>query len=131
MPQLASHLLDDPLREPNRDHGHQDADVRFPWMHRISGCDRDGWKQSESTCNHPMVENAHKATRTCAFLPLEAGLYWTLANNLGAGLSIVLGWVTRIVMEFVASDAALLPQFTALIASALGMLAGSLVAIRK
>ena len=72
-----------------------------------------------------MVENAYKVTLACAFVPLVAGLYWKRANNLGAGLSIVLGLVAWIAMEFVAPDAALPPQFAGLIASAAGMLAGA------
>ena len=83
------------------------------------------WSLHTETSIHQMVENAYKVTLACAFVPLVAGLYWKRANNLGAGLSIVLGLVAWIAMEFVAPDAALPPQFAGLIASAAGMLAGA------
>jgi Na+/proline symporter len=57
-------------------------------------------------------------------VPLVAGLYWKRANNLGAGLAIVLGLVVWIAMEFIAPEAALPPQCAGLIASAAGMLLG-------
>ncbi|MCD6705645.1 MAG: sodium:solute symporter family protein [Thiobacillus sp.] len=84
------------------------------------------WSLQTETSIHQMVENAYKVTLACAFVPLVAGLYWKRANNLGAGLSIVLGLVVWIAMEFVAPDAALPPQFAGLIASALGMGTGGL-----
>ena len=58
-------------------------------------------------------------------MPLVAGIYWKRATNTGAGLSIILGFTTWIAMEFIAPDAALPPQFAGLIASAIGMIAGS------
>lgn len=84
------------------------------------------WSLQTETSIHQMVANAYKVTLACAFVPLVAGLYWKRANNLGAGLSIVLGFGCWIAMEFIAPDAALPPQFAGLIASALGMIAGSL-----
>jgi Na+/proline symporter len=86
------------------------------------------WSLQSETSIHQMVANAYKVTLACAFVPLVAGLYWKRANNLGAGLSIVLGFGCWIAMEFRAPDAALPPQFAGLIASALGMAAGSLLA---
>jgi SSS family solute:Na+ symporter len=65
-----------------------------------------------------------------AFVPLVAGLHWKRANNLGAGLSIVPGFGCWIAMEFIAPDAALPPQFTGLIVSTLGMVAGSVLAAK-
>jgi len=88
------------------------------------------WSQQSETSIHQMVANAYKVTLACAFIPLLAGLYWTRASNTGAGLSIVLGFTTWVAMEFIAPEAALPPQFAGLIASALGMLAGSLMAPR-
>lgn len=73
-----------------------------------------------------MVANAYKVTMACAFVPLFAGIYWKRATNTGAGLSIILGFGVWIAMEFIAPDAALPPQFAGLIASAIGMVAGSL-----
>ena len=86
------------------------------------------WSLQTETSIHQMVENAYKVTLACAFVPLVAGLYWKRANNLGAGLSIILGLATWIAMEFIAPEAAFPPQFAGLIASALGMAAGSVPA---
>ncbi|MHB0982701.1 MAG: high affinity choline transporter 1 [Thiobacillus sp.] len=83
------------------------------------------WSLQTETSIHQMVANAYKVTLACAFVPLVAGLYWKRATNLGAGLSIVLGFGCWIAMEFIAPDAALPPQFAGLIASALGMVVGS------
>lgn len=88
------------------------------------------WSLQTETSIHQMVENAYKVTLACAFVPLVAGLYWKRATNLGAGLSIVLGFGVWIAMEFITPDAALPPQFAGFIASALGMAAGSLMAPR-
>ncbi|MDP1863644.1 MAG: sodium:solute symporter family protein [Thiobacillus sp.] len=85
------------------------------------------WSLQSETSIHQMVANAYKVTLACAFVPLVAGLYWKRANNLGAGLSIGLGLITWIAMEVIAPDAALPPQFSGLIASAAGMLSGSLL----
>jgi SSS family solute:Na+ symporter len=85
------------------------------------------WSLQTETSIHQMVANAYKVTLACAFVPLVAGLYWKRATNLGAGLSIVLGFGCWIAMEFIAPDAALPPQFAGLIASLTGMVAGSLL----
>lgn len=85
------------------------------------------WSLQSETSIHTMVANAYKITLACAFVPLVAGLYWKRANNAGAGLSIVLGLTTWIAMEFIAPEAALPPQFVGLLASAAGMIAGSLM----
>ncbi len=84
------------------------------------------WALEAETSIHQMVENAYKITLACAFVPLVAGLYWHRATNTGAGLSIVLGLGVWIAMEFIAPEAALPPQFAGFIASAIGMIAGSL-----
>jgi Na+/proline symporter len=84
------------------------------------------WSLESATSIHQMVENAYKVTLATAFVPLFAGIYWKRANSFGAGLSIVLGFSAWIAMEFVAPEAALPPQFVGLIASLIGMLAGSL-----
>lgn len=85
------------------------------------------WALEAETSIHQMVENAYKITLACAFVPLVAGLYWRRATNTGAGLSIVLGLAVWIAMEFVAPEAALPPQFAGFLASAIGMVAGSLL----
>ena len=84
------------------------------------------WSLESETSIHEMVANAYKVTLACAFVPLVAGLYWKRASNAGAGLSIVLGLVVWIAAEVIAPEAALPPQFAGLIASAFGMIAGSL-----
>jgi len=88
------------------------------------------WSLQTETSIHQMVTNAYKVTLACAFVPLVAGLYWKRATNLGAGLSIVLGFGCWIAMEFIAPDAALPPQFAGLIASTSGMVAGSVLAAK-
>ena len=88
------------------------------------------WSLQTETSIHQMVENAYKVTLACAFVPLIAGLYWKRANNLGAGLSIVLGLIAWITMERLAPDAALPPQFAGLAASLVGMVVGTLTTRR-
>ncbi|HEY5646898.1 MAG TPA: sodium:solute symporter, partial [Pseudomonadales bacterium] len=85
------------------------------------------WSLEASTSIHQMVENAYKVTLATAFVPLFAGLFWSRANNTGAGASIVLGLVVWLGMEFVAPEAALPPQFAGFIASIVGMVGGSLL----
>jgi Na+/proline symporter len=85
--------------------------------------------ESEATI-HQMVENAYKVTLATAFVPLVAGLFWRRANNLGASLSILLGLAVWLGMEFVDPEGALPPQFAGFLASATGMIAGSLLGPR-
>ena len=85
------------------------------------------WSHESETTIHQMVENAYKVTLATAFVPLVAGLFWKRANNFGAGLSIVLGFAFWLGMEFIDPEGALPPQFAGFIASAVGMVAGSLV----
>jgi len=85
--------------------------------------------ESEATI-HQMVENAYKVTLATAFVPLVAGLFWKRANNLGASLSILLGLAVWLGMEFVDPEGALPPQFAGFLASATGMIAGSLLGPR-
>jgi SSS family solute:Na+ symporter len=88
------------------------------------------WSLESETSIHEMVANAYKITLVCAFVPLVAGLYWKRANNTGAGLSILLGLVVWIAMESAAPEVSLPPQFAGCLASAAGMLAGSLLSRR-
>jgi len=88
------------------------------------------WSLQNETSIHHMVENAYKVTLATAFVPLVAGLFWKRANNTGASASILLGMAVWLTMEFVAPEAALPPQFAGFIASALGMVIGSLLAER-
>ena len=84
------------------------------------------WSLDAETSIHQMVENAYKVTLACAFVPLVAGVYWKRANNAGAVLAVALGLTVWIAMEFAAPEAALPPQFAGLVASAAGMVLGSL-----
>lgn len=75
-----------------------------------------------------MVENAYQITLVTAFIPLACGIYWRRASNQGALLSIFLGLVTWLAIHIVGPDDPLLPaQFAGLLASAAGMLIGSLL----
>jgi solute:Na+ symporter, SSS family len=81
---------------------------------------------------HQMVENAYRITLAGAFVPLAAGLFWKRASNLGAVLAIVLGlgtWLYLEVLHWGMTDEPLVePQLLGLIASAAGMVVGSLIA---
>jgi SSS family solute:Na+ symporter len=75
---------------------------------------------------YQMVENAYKVTLVGAFVPLVCGLYWKKATNLGGMLSVVMGLIVWIGMEFFAPNDAVPPQLAGLIASFGGMVVGSL-----
>jgi SSS family solute:Na+ symporter len=75
-----------------------------------------------------MVESAYKITLAGAFVPLVVGAYWKRATTQGALWSILLGLGTWIAIELVFGDESLVPpQLLGLCASALGMVAGSLL----
>jgi len=74
-----------------------------------------------------MVENAYQITLVIAFIPLACGIYWKHATNQGAITSICLGFFTWIAMLVFTKDPLIPAQFAGLIASAIGMLAGSLL----
>ncbi|TNE61633.1 MAG: sodium:solute symporter [Alphaproteobacteria bacterium] len=75
-----------------------------------------------------MVENAYQVTLVSAFVPLLAGVYWSRASKQGALLSITLGVVTWLSLSMVGSEDPVVPaQFAGLIASAIGMILGSLM----
>jgi Na+/proline symporter len=75
-----------------------------------------------------MVENAYQITLVSAFIPLLCGVYWRRATNQGALVSIFCGLVTwLLLLNFGPEDPFLPAQFAGLIASALGMVAGSLM----
>lgn len=73
-----------------------------------------------------MVENAYQITLVMAFVPLLAGVYWPRATRQGALLSIFAGVATWLVLLGGPDDALFPAHFAGLIASAAGMLAGSL-----
>jgi Na+/proline symporter len=73
---------------------------------------------------HGMVESAYRVTLAGAFVPLAAGLFWSRANNLGAGLAVAMGLGTWLFLELFVPEGDIEPQLFGLAASALGMLAG-------
>ena len=75
---------------------------------------------------YEMVQNAYKVTLVGAFVPLACGIYWNRATTQGAVLSAVAGLVTWVVAERFYAEAVVPPQIVGLIASAIGIVAGSL-----
>lgn len=75
-----------------------------------------------------MVENAYQITLVMAFVPLVCGVYWKRATNQGALMAIFLGLTTWLsVLLFGPEDPFMPAQFAGVIASALGMVIGSLL----
>src|SRR5512135_1521207 len=75
-----------------------------------------------------MVENAYQITLVMAFVPLVAGLFWKRATNQGALVAIFCGlsvWLA--ILVFGGEDPFFPAQFAGVIASAIGMVAGSLL----
>ncbi len=75
-----------------------------------------------------MVENAYQVTLVGAFIPLLCGVYWRRATNQGALVSIFLGvsvWLSVLIAG--PEDPFIPAQLAGLIASAVGMVAGSLM----
>ena len=77
---------------------------------------------------YDMVQNAYTVTLVSAFVPLAAGIFWKRANNLGAILSALFGFVAWIVADRLATDDTLVPApLVGLGFSIVGMVLGSLV----
>ncbi|BCB26128.1 sodium:solute symporter [Sulfurimicrobium lacus] len=75
-----------------------------------------------------MVESAYQVTLVTAFIPLLAGIYWKRATNQGALLSIFCGLAVWLPLLVFGPDDPFVPaQLAGLIASAAGMVAGSLL----
>lgn len=73
-----------------------------------------------------MVENAYQITLVMAFIPLLAGVYWKRATTQGALTAIFCGlsvWIS--ILIFIPEDPFVPAHFAGLIASAIGMIAGS------
>lgn len=81
---------------------------------------------SESTI-YEMVVGAYKVTLVAAFVPLVAGLYWKRATRQGALAAIVIGLATWVVLEIAAPEGLFPPQLAGLLASAAGMILGSVL----
>jgi len=75
-----------------------------------------------------MVENAYQVTLVAAFVPLLCGLFWRRATNQGALVSIVCGIAVWLGVHLAGGDDPFVPaQLAGLVASVVGMIAGSLV----
>ena len=81
---------------------------------------------SESSIFH-MVENAYKVTLVAAFIPLAFGMYWKHATRQGALSAIFLGFGCWVLTEILAPEGMWPPQLVGVLASMVGMLAGSLL----
>ena len=74
-----------------------------------------------------MVENAYQITLVVAFVPLLCGLYWRRATHQGALVSIFCGLAVWLGVHIAGGDDPFVPaQLAGLLASVLGMIAGSL-----
>jgi len=77
---------------------------------------------------YDMVQNAYTVTLVSAFVPLAAGIFWKRANNLGAILSALAGFIAWIVADYLSTDATVVPApLVGLAFSIVGMVLGSLV----
>ena len=75
-----------------------------------------------------MVENAYHVTLVAAFIPLVMGLFWKRSTNQGALAAIFLGVsVWAVLLKWGPEDPFMPAQFAGLIASFIGMVAGSLL----
>ena len=74
---------------------------------------------------YEMVQNAYKVTLVGAFVPLACGIYWKRATTQGAVLSALAGLAVWAICETFFADATVPPQIVGLIASAIGIVAGS------
>ncbi len=82
--------------------------------------------QSRSSM-YEMVQNAYKVTLVSCVVPLAFGIYWKRASTAGAVASVVLGLAAWIGLEVFTAGIVLPPVLAGLLASAFGMVAGSLV----
>jgi SSS family solute:Na+ symporter len=75
-----------------------------------------------------MVESAYQVTLVSAFIPLLCGIYWKRSTNQGALSAIFCGVAAWISVHLFGSEDPFVPaQLAGLIASAAGMIAGSLM----
>ena len=75
-----------------------------------------------------MVENAYQVTLVAAFVPLTLGLFWKRATNQGALAAIFCGVSVWLSLLLAGGEDPLIPaQFAGLLASLVGMVAGSLL----
>jgi Na+/proline symporter len=75
---------------------------------------------------YKLVVNTYKVTLVAAFVPLCAGLFWKRASTVGALGAIGAGLSVWLVLEFVnTGESVWPPQLVGLLASGVGMIAGS------
>ena len=74
---------------------------------------------------YELVNESGKVVLVAAFVPLAAGLFWPRATARGAHAAIALGLAAWLGMEALAPEGLVPPPLAGLLASALGMLAGS------
>ncbi len=75
-----------------------------------------------------MVEDAYQITLVMAFIPLVCGIYWKKSTNQGALLAIFMGVGTWLaILGFGPEDPFVPAHLAGLLASACGMIAGSLL----
>lgn len=107
-------------------------DRRFLWVMRISIVVFAGvvlaFALGSSASIFKMVENAYKVTLAGVFIPLFFGAFWHRATSQGALCAIVGGLMTWLIVEFTLGEDSLVPpQLLGLLASAGGMVLGSLL----
>lgn len=107
------------------------SDRQFLWMTRgVVVCFAllvTGYSVFNDQSIQTMVENAYKVTLVAAFVPLVCGLYWRRATTQGAALAIAAGIGTWLGCELLNPEGLWPPQLAGFIASAGGMLVGSLL----
>ena len=110
--------------------GHQ-SDRHFLWtMRAVVVCFTFAvtlFALNSSASIYEMVGNAYKVTLVVAFIPLVMGLYWKRANTQGAIMSVAAGLSVWLLLEIFAADGMWPPQLAGLLASATGMVIGSLL----
>ena len=75
---------------------------------------------------YQLVNESGKVVLVSAFVPLTAGIFWARATARGAHLAIIAGLGTWIALEAFAPEALVPPVLAGLVASAIGMVLGSL-----
>lgn len=80
---------------------------------------------------YQLVNESGKVVLVSSFVPLVAGLFWQRANARGALWSIAAGLLTWIAMEIAVPDALIPPSLAGLGAGIAGMIAGSLLPLRR
>lgn len=107
-------------------------DRRFLWVMRLSIVVFAGvvlaFALASNASIFKMVENAYKVTLAGVFIPLFFGAFWHRGTSQGALCAILGGLMTWLIVEFTLGEDSLVPpQLLGLLASAGGMVLGSLL----